>query len=178
MGSVQQVPTCLLAVLRTSGLYPPCARALPAGCGGRVARRLRQAAGARSEFSSGWPTAHRHKQTKQLETEQAELCSQTCYQAAVRGRGRAGFPPGHVFYGRDIAERVEVKWGTFSLVNATKVRARRGANQRRPRRPGACAARMEGGAARCQGGANARMCLTNICAHCAAYALLRFARAA
>ncbi len=39
----------------------------------------------------------------------------------------AGFPPGHVFYGRDIAERVEVKWGTFSLVNATKVRSCAGA---------------------------------------------------
>ena len=44
------------------------------------------------------------------------------------GCKRAGFPSGHVFYGRDIAERVEVKWGTFSLVNATKVRSCSGAS--------------------------------------------------
>ena len=86
--------------------------------------------------------------------------SQTRCQAAVHARGRAGFPPGHVFHGRDIAERVEVKWGTFSLVNATKVRGAARPAALAPARRGACAARMKSRAARREGGAHARMYLT------------------
>lgn len=32
----------------------------------------------------------------------------------------AGFPKGSIFHGRDISERVHVKWGTFALVEATR----------------------------------------------------------
>ncbi len=32
----------------------------------------------------------------------------------------AGFPEDSLFYGRDISERVHVRWGTFALVEATR----------------------------------------------------------
>ena len=43
-------------------------------------------------------------------------------QAIDRGKTifYAGFPDGSLFAGRDIAERVNVTWGTFALVDATR----------------------------------------------------------
>lgn len=32
----------------------------------------------------------------------------------------AGFPEDSMFHGREIADRVQVKWGTFALVEATR----------------------------------------------------------
>ena len=38
----------------------------------------------------------------------------------------AGFPEGSLFHGRDISERVHVRWGTFALVEATRALMRAG----------------------------------------------------
>ncbi len=43
-----------------------------------------------------------------------------CHPDAAHPFAFAGFPEDNIFHGREIAERVHVRWGTFALVEATR----------------------------------------------------------
>ncbi|KAK9837246.1 hypothetical protein WJX81_001372 [Elliptochloris bilobata] len=105
-GTLPQAPMWEVWLRAAAGRVP--LSAVQAGsCGAPWLARAAAACGAGAGGAAGGPLA------------QQRLFSAYVH-VGSNEQGFTGFPAGHVFHGRDIAERVEVKWGTFSLVNATK----------------------------------------------------------